>query len=61
MDEVSLTLWMTVIYREISHRRDAEEIQRDLHGDFKLDKDLAIGIAKCKVMEITNQRTTMRI
>ena len=66
MDEVSsnggLFADNCVIYREVSHGRDAEELQRDLENISNWTKtwQLALNVEKCKVMEITNRRTTIR-
>ena len=51
-----------VIYREVSHRRDAEKLQRDLEKILNWTKtwQLALNVETCKVMEITNRRTTIR-
>ena len=50
-----------VIYREVSHRREAEELQRDLEtiSEWTRNWQLSLNIQKCKVMVITNKRTTM--
>ena len=67
MDEVSSTGELfaddCVIYREVSDRRDAEELQRDLENILNWTKtwQLALNVEKCKVMEITNRRTTIRL
>ena len=57
MDEVSSTGGLfaddCVIYREVSHRKDAEELQRDLEkiSNWTNTWQLALNIEKCKVME----------
>ena len=65
MDNVSSTGGLfaddCVIYREVSHRRDAEELQRDLEKISEWTKtwQLSLNIKKCKVMEITNRKITV--
>ena len=46
-----------VIYREVSYKRDADELQR-FGEDFRMDEELAI-VIEYKVMVITNKRTTV--
>ena len=65
MDNVSSTGGLfaddCVIYREVSHRRDAEELQRYLEKISEWTKtwQLSLNIKKCKVMEITNRKITV--
>ena len=65
MDELSSTGGLfaddCVIYREVTHRRDAEELQRYLEriSEWTRNWQLSLNIQKCKVMVITNKRTTM--
>ena len=66
MDEVSSSGGLfaddCVIYREVSHRSDVEELQRDLEiiSNWTKTWQLALNVEKCEVMEITNRRTTIR-
>ena len=59
--EDSLQITDCVIYREVTHRGDVEELQRDLERMLEWTRNwqLPSNIQKCKVMVITNKRTTM--
>ena len=62
MDEVSSTGGLfaddCVIYREVSHRRDAEELQRDLEKISNWTKtwQLALNIEKCQSKQKDNNQ-----
>ena len=65
IDEFSSTAGLfaddCVIYKEVSHGRDAEELKRDLEriSEWTRNWQLSLNIKKCKVMVITNKRTTV--
>lgn len=66
MDEVSspggLFADDCVLYREVSCKNDAEELQRDLEKILEWTRtwQLSLNAKKCKVLEITNRRTTVK-